>query len=94
MTVKDTLNYIQEIYSELAKQHPHKLKDENYGIDADKPDFLFLACLCWIARNDRVQTDVWERVKKNFKERYKGDIRSIKTENDCLLLGYPKKFVP
>lgn len=95
MTKLDVLNYIREVNSELEKQHPHKLTDENYGVDTDKPDFLFLACLSWIARRDERQSDIWETVKINFKkEPYKGDIRNIKTENDCMKLGYPETFVP
>ncbi len=93
MTKLDVLNHIREVYSELEKQHPHKLEEE-YGMGADRPDLCFLACLCWIARTDEIQRNLWDKVKINFMEHYNGDIRNIKTENDCKKLGYPEKFVP
>ena len=81
-------------YKDLKKQHPHKLENEDYGITVDRPDYWFLACLCWIARNNKIQQNLWEEVRMNFGEKYNGDIRNIKTESDSENIGYPKNFVP
>jgi len=90
----DILDSIVNVNSKLKKQHPHKLKDEDYGINYDKPDYWFLAALCWIARRDKRQTEIWNNVKINFQKNYNEDIRNIISDKDCYEIGYPKKFVP
>lgn len=90
MSKLDVLDYIHRVHSELCKQHPHKLKehlnkleDEDYGGDADEPDYMFLARLCWIARVDKIQEKLWRTVKNNFSKEYKGNICDIITKDDC-----------
>jgi len=90
----DILNNVRKVYSKLRKQHPHKLIDEDYGINSGKPDYWFLAALCWIARGDSRQTELWDRVKTNFQKKYDEDIRKIITDKDCYGVGYPEKLVP
>lgn len=94
-------NYIVEVYGKLPKSV--KLAEDNefvkrYGKNPAwlaKPDCSFLMSLCWIARTPKVQFDLWDTVRKVFTSRaYGGDIRNVRTKNDCQKMGYYKKLVP
>ena len=50
--------------------------------------------LCWIARKENIQWNIWDIVRPIFRSKYKGDIRNIRSKKDCEILGYPKRFVP